>query len=40
MSGVAGFSKDGEYLYLTDSRDYNAARLVKLNINRQNRSNG
>ncbi|MEQ8169207.1 MAG: S9 family peptidase [Candidatus Eremiobacterota bacterium] len=32
MSGVKGFSKDGEYLYLTDSRDYNAARLVKLNI--------
>ncbi len=32
MSGVEGFSKDGEYLYLIDSRDYNAGRLVKFHI--------
>lgn len=31
-SGPVGFSKDGKHLYLFDSRDANASRLVKLNI--------
>jgi dipeptidyl aminopeptidase/acylaminoacyl peptidase len=29
-SDVTGFTKDGKYLYLTDSRDANTARLVKV----------
>jgi dipeptidyl aminopeptidase/acylaminoacyl peptidase len=32
MSSVEGFSKDGDYLYLKDSRDYNTARLVRLHV--------
>ncbi|MCP4632417.1 MAG: S9 family peptidase [candidate division Zixibacteria bacterium] len=31
-SGPLGFSKDGKYIYLIDSRDYNTSRLVKMNI--------
>ncbi len=31
-SGPGGFSKDGRYLYLEDSRNVNASRLVKLEI--------
>lgn len=31
-SGPLGFTKDGEHLYLRDSRNANATRLVKLNI--------
>ena len=31
-SGPVSFSKDGKYLYLIDSRDYNAGRLVKFEI--------
>ena len=32
FSGPIGFTKDGGSIYLNDSRDANAARLVKLNI--------
>jgi len=31
-SGPISFSKDGEYIYLLDSRDVNAARLVKMEV--------
>ena len=31
-SGPIGFTKDGESLYLQDSRDYNASRLLKLDL--------
>lgn len=31
-SGPAGFTKDGKHLYLTDSRDVNAARLIKADV--------
>jgi len=31
-SGPLGFSKDGKHIYLQDSRDANAGRLVKMNL--------
>ncbi len=31
-SGPMGFTKDGKSLYMQDSRDYNASRLVKLDL--------
>lgn len=31
-SGAVMFSKDGEYIYIRDSRDFNTGRLKKLNI--------
>ena len=31
-SGPVNFSKDGKYIYLVDSRDVNANRLIKMNI--------
>lgn len=32
VSGPVGFSKDGKYVYMKDSRDYNTGRLVKMDI--------
>lgn len=31
-SAVVSFSKDGKFIYLIDSRNYNSGRLVKINI--------
>lgn len=31
-SGPAGFTKDGQYMYCTDSRNANASRLVKIDL--------
>lgn len=31
-SAAVSFSKDGKFIYLIDSRDYNSGRLVKINI--------
>src|SRR5437667_191017 len=31
-SGPVGFTLDGQSIYLQDSRDYNAGRLVKMDI--------
>jgi dipeptidyl aminopeptidase/acylaminoacyl peptidase len=31
-SGTVGFTKDGKYMYLQDSRDANASRLVKVDV--------
>jgi len=35
-SGLVGFSKDGNYIYLLDSRGVNAGRLVKMEIATEN----
>jgi len=35
-SGVVSFSKDGNYIYLIDSRDVNAGRLIKMEIATRN----